>query len=199
MDISVFNSLTKKKDNFTTKEKGLIKWYTCGPTVYDVAHLGHARTFLTFDIIRRILEDYFNYEIIYIMNITDIDDKIIEKLNKMPDINKANYQDKFQTLTRYFEKDFFVDMKALNIKEPTVVCRVSEYIDKIIKYIQELQNQQFAYESNGSVYFDIVEYTKRGYNIEPLKKIPTGDDAGDAPNSSNHFKDEKKNPEDFVL
>ena len=89
--------MTKKKDCFTTNEKGIIKWYTCGPTVYDVAHLGHARTFLMFDIIRRILEDYFNYQVIYVMNITDIDE-LEDRLAATDYIKYEQYQIENNTL-----------------------------------------------------------------------------------------------------
>jgi cysteinyl-tRNA synthetase len=76
------NSLTSSKVPFIPEQGNLIKWYICGPTVYDSAHFGHARNYVTFDIIRRILEDYFNYEVFYVMNITDVDDKIILKARK---------------------------------------------------------------------------------------------------------------------
>lgn len=77
--LRIFNSLTRNKDTFVLNESNLIKWYSCGPTVYDSAHLGHARSYMTFDIIRRILADYFGYQVSYVMNITDIDDKIIKR------------------------------------------------------------------------------------------------------------------------
>ena len=75
--LRVFNSMTRSLVPFVPAEGKLVRWYSCGPTVYDAAHIGHARNYMTFDIIRRILRDYFNYDITYVMNITDIDDKII--------------------------------------------------------------------------------------------------------------------------
>jgi cysteinyl-tRNA synthetase len=81
--LKVFNSLTHTKEDFIpSNPDGTITWYTCGPTVYDVSHMGHGRTYIGFDIIRRIAEDYFKFDIIYVENITDIDDKIIKKANR---------------------------------------------------------------------------------------------------------------------
>lgn len=76
--LKVFNTLTRTKVPFVPQDGNVVRWYSCGPTVYDAAHIGHARNYLTFDIIRRILKDYFQYDIIYVMNITDVDDKVAE-------------------------------------------------------------------------------------------------------------------------
>lgn len=79
--LRVYNTLTRSKVPFVPESGGnTLRWYSCGPTVYDAAHIGHARNYLTFDIIRRILKDYFNYDIMYVMNITDIDDKVISHI-----------------------------------------------------------------------------------------------------------------------
>ena len=195
-NISVFNSLTKTSDQFKI-DGNIIKWYTCGPTVYDSSHLGHARTFLTFDIIRRIFE-YFGYQVFYVMNITDIDDKIIDRVSKLDGLTDENYNEKFKQFVSSMENEFWQDMDSLNIKRPMVITRVTEYIDKMIKYIEKLEDDGFAYCSNGSVYFDVDEYEKRGFNKEPLRNI-NNEDAEFNPNSSNVFKDDKKNPYDFAL
>ena len=82
VQLKLFNSLTRKKEVFRPLNENLIKWYGCGPTVYDAAHLGHARCYMCFDILRRVLENYFGYNVFYVMNITDIDDKIIRRARR---------------------------------------------------------------------------------------------------------------------
>merc|ERR1711997_408815 len=77
--LRLYNSLTRQKEVFVPQNGNLVTWYNCGPTVYDASHMGHARTYLTFDIVRRVISDYFGYNIFYVMNITDIDDKIIKR------------------------------------------------------------------------------------------------------------------------
>ena len=77
--LKLYNSLTRQKEEFVPQNGNLVTWYNCGPTVYDASHMGHARTYLTFDIVRRVFSDYFGYSIHYVMNITDIDDKIIKR------------------------------------------------------------------------------------------------------------------------
>ena len=74
--LKLFNSLTRKKEQFVSQHGRRVLWYSCGPTVYDSSHMGHARSYISFDILRRVMQDYFNYEIVYAMNITDIDDKV---------------------------------------------------------------------------------------------------------------------------
>jgi len=196
-EFQVFDSLSKSKKVFKTRDGSRrIKWYTCGPTVYDSAHLGHARTFLTFDIVRRILE-YYGYHVLYVMNITDIDDKIIARVKNLPGINFDNYNDKFREFTKKMENEFWNDMDLLSIKRPHVITRVSEYIDKMVKYVEKLENLGFAYLSNGSVYLSLDDYVGRGFDPEPLRKLV--EDDGNNPNSSNKFKEDKKNPRDIVL
>ncbi len=147
------NSLTGRKEEFVTQDgtKNLT-WYICGPTVYDSSHLGHARTYVCSDILRRIMTTYFGYDITQCMNITDIDDKIIRRSIE----NKIPYKD----FTKMWEDDFFKDMRALNVQYPSQITRVTEYVPEIVKFIEKLIERNYAYESNGSVYFNIDEYTK---------------------------------------
>ena len=77
--LKLYNSLTRQKEIFTPKNGNHVQWYSCGPTVYDASHMGHARSYISFDILRRVLSDYFGYDVLYVMNITDIDDKIIKR------------------------------------------------------------------------------------------------------------------------
>jgi cysteinyl-tRNA synthetase len=99
----------------------------CGPTVYDHSHMGHAKTYVCFDIIHRIMTDYFGYDVKLCMNITDIDDKIIMRANEQ----KKNFAD----ISRKMETEFFKDCEALNIKLPTVITRVTEYVPEIVTFI----------------------------------------------------------------
>lgn len=125
----------------------------CGPTVYDSAHLGHARTYLSFDILRRIMRDFFGYHVLLCQNVTDIEDKIIKRSNETGV--------DFSTLARYYELEFDRDMAKLGVERPDVVTRVSEHVDQVIAFILEIQRKGMAYESNGSVYFDTAAYDER--------------------------------------
>ena len=194
--LMVNNSLCNEKVEFITSNGDrTINWYMCGPTVYDAAHLGHARTYLTFDIIRRILTSYFHYDVNLCMNITDIDDKIIKRSND----EKKN----FAEFAKFWEDSFFKDMRALNVMYPNYITRVSEYIPEIIKFIEVIIKKGYAYEKNGSVYFDIEAYKKGGHmyaklipqdknqNLEELQEaegVLSKDNVG-----------EKKNKGDFAL
>uniref|UniRef100_A0A8C9GUP2 tRNA synthetases class I catalytic domain-containing protein n=1 Tax=Piliocolobus tephrosceles TaxID=591936 RepID=A0A8C9GUP2_9PRIM len=138
-NLMVNNSLTRSKVEFVPQESNKIKWYACGPTVYDAAHLGHARTYVSFDIIRRILSNYFKYDVFMVINITDIDDKIIKRSNE------ENID--FSVLAKRWEVDFWDDMKNLNVLLPTSITRVSEYVNDIIKYIKKILDNNYAYVS----------------------------------------------------
>ena len=194
--MKVYNSLSKSIEDFNPSSN-MISWYTCGPTVYDMSHMGHARTFITFDIIRRILEHY-GYTIFYAMNITDIDDKIIAKVSQLTDLTPENYTSKYMSFVKEMESSFWKDMDDLNVLRPMVVTHVTDYIDKIINYIEQLEDKQYAYHSNGSVYFDVNFFMEKGHDMEPLKHILNHDTDGN-PNSANTFKDEKRDPRDFAL
>jgi cysteinyl-tRNA synthetase len=132
--------------------------------VYDDSHLGHARTYVSFDIIKRIMTDYFGYNVKLVMNITDIEDKIIRKsIEQGRDFNE---------LSRYYETSFLDDMRRLNVALPETITRVSEFVPEIVDYIVKIIDNGYAYESNGSVYFDVTKF-KNEPNHTYAKLEPT--------------------------
>lgn len=131
----------------------------CGPTVYSDSHLGHAKTYLCFDTIRKVLIRYFGYEVFQVMNITDIEDKIIKRAQEE---NKTAKE-----VTEFWEKDFFEICGMLKIDPPNVVTRVTEFVPEIVKFIEQIISNGFAYESNGSVYFNVDAYQKDDRFIYP--------------------------------
>ncbi|KAJ3096552.1 hypothetical protein HDU97_005786 [Phlyctochytrium planicorne] len=321
--LKVNNSMTHTKTEFIPAEGKHVKWYTCGPTVYDSSHLGHARTYLAFDIMRRIMEEYFNYDILYVMNITDIDDKIIisarqkylfkqrkasataltadliaevksafvdfvdsklgtwlaagdrstydavstlfkglekvvanggappvtevpkfemwfkiakrsfaaieeataalaagktakENADKLLDESAdtlSTFLDKtlketvtdpaiFRDYAAYWEDEYFKDMDALNIRRPDVLTRVSEYVPEIVDFVKKIIDNGYAYEADGSVYFDTNKFDKdpnHSYaKLEPwsasnVKLLQEGEGDLAAPGSG------KRNKADFAL
>ena len=128
-----------------------ITWYSCGPTVYDAAHIGHARTYVCTDIIRRILEDELGHEVDYAIGVTDIDDKIIQRASS----HGLKEWSQMLAMVRSLEADFFHDLDALHVRRPNAVLRVTEHIDDIIAYIQNIISTGRAYVTPDGVYFDV--------------------------------------------
>ena len=192
--LHVINSLTTNKDKFVPS-KNTVTWYMCGPTVYDNSHLGHAKSYVQFDILRRIMTDYFGYKVHLCMNITDIDDKII---------NRSNEEKKeFFEFSRYWETQFFDDMAALNVRLPNVVTRVSEYVPEIVAFIEKIIARGFAYEANGSVYFNVIKFSKDPkHTYAKLEPTSFGDADKLAEGEGNlgaGQESEKVNKQDFAL
>jgi cysteinyl-tRNA synthetase len=181
--MKIYNTLTKKKEEFNPIDGHEVKMYVCGPTVYDYAHLGHGRTYVAFDTIRRYLE-HKNYIVKLIINFTDIDDKIINRANEKR-ITPKELADKFI-------KSFLEDMEKLNIKPAELYPRVSEHVDDIIKFIETLIEKGYAYVADDGVYFDVKKFGDYGKlsNIN-LDEIIAGHRV------EKNLK--KKNPEDFAL
>ncbi|XP_043468680.1 cysteine--tRNA ligase, cytoplasmic [Leptopilina heterotoma] len=293
--LKLFNSLTRQKEEFVPQYGNRVLWYSCGPTVYDASHMGHARSYITFDILRRILADYFGYDVLYVMNITDIDDKIIkrarqnylfdqyvaenhtldetlsdarsmlsaiestirttndadkkemfikmldrvqtaiENLEKAVKSNNENnikecqkillaetrdplsdWLDKkngssvteqsiFRKLSEHWESEFHKDMDAINVLRPNVLTRVSEYVPEIVNFIEKIVANGLAYESNGSIYFDVATFDKREKH-HYAKLVPEAygdtsslhDGEGDLCISEDRLM-EKRSPNDFAL
>lgn len=144
----LYNTLTRKKEDFETLEAGVVKMYVCGPTVYNDAHVGHAMSALAFDIIRRYLQ-YRGYTVRHVMNYTDVDDKIINRANQMG-------VDPFALSKKYID-DFDQNLQDLNILPATAKPQVSKTIPQIIALVQGLVEKGFAYPAaNGDVYFRVT-------------------------------------------
>jgi len=149
-NIRIYNSQTKTLEPLIVRDTRPISWYNCGPTVYDDAHLGHARTYVSMDMIRRILTDYFQVDVNYVMGVTDIDDKIV---------NRAKERNiRASELAARFEREFEKDMESLGVRAPTRLTRVSQYIPEILQFIETLEKNGYAYKSQDGVYFDVQKF-----------------------------------------
>lgn len=184
--LKIFNTLTKKKEQFRPIQKNIVKLYVCGVTVYDSCHLGHGRTFAFFDTLIRYLQ-HCGYRIEYVRNITDIDDKIIQKSLS----NKENIQE----LTQRIITDMYLDLDKLNILRPTYEPKVTDYIDTIINYIQLLIKKQHAYiTEKGDVIFSLN--TVHNYGILSNRVFT---ETFTKNKNLYKYNSVKKNSKDFVL
>jgi len=172
--MKIYNTLSKSKEELIPVKKGHISMYVCGPTVYDLSHIGHARTYISFDIIKRYLE-YIGFKVKYIINITDVDDKILDRAKK----EKITPGELTTKMIQKFKKDFL----ALKNEKPEKMPKVTENVLSIIQFIEILIKKGFAYEVNGNVYFAVrkfpeygrlsnnnIEDLVSGVRIEPLQK-----------------------------
>ncbi len=187
--IYIYNSLTRKKEEFKPIKGGHVGMYVCGPTVYDEPHIGHARSAYIFDVVRRYLE-YRKYKVTFVRNVTDVDDKIIEKAAnefKGEDLNSAVRKVSEKYLAAYREA-----MASLDIRPPTEEPRATKYISRMTEFIGALIKRDAAYESGGDVYFDIKKAKDYGkLSHQSLDKMESG--ARVAPG------EKKKDPLDFAL
>ena len=181
--VQIYNSATRKKEEFIPLHEGKVGIYACGPTVYDYFHIGNARPFITFDVLRRYFE-HRGYEVTFVQNFTDIDDKMIKRANK-ENITVKDLGDRFI-------KEYYQDAKALGIRPATVHPRATEHIGEIIHLVKTLEDKGYAYEVNGDVYFD----TKKDMGYGKL----SGQNLDDLEAGARIDVDEvKKNPADFAL
>ena len=158
--MKIYNTLTKQKEEFVPIEEGKVKIYACGPTVYNLIHIGNARPICVFDVLRRYFE-YKGYEVTFVQNFTDIDDKII---------NRANDEGTdYVTIAEKYIEEFKKDAKGLNFKPATFHPKATENIDKIIEIVSGLIEKGHAYEVEGDVYFSTKTFKEQREKI--LKEI----------------------------
>lgn len=170
--IRIYNGITRAKVPLIVNNQNAVTWYTCGPTVYDSTHIGHASCYVKLDIVQRILSEYFRLNLVTAMNVTDIDDKIIRKSNEL-------HKD-WKVIAKHFEVEFWSDLSRLNVGQPMLKVKVTDNLTTIIDFISALVSAGKAYKTeNGSVYFNVSKYTGYGrlqeINLEELQQQPKSD------------------------
>ena len=181
--MKLYNTLSRKKEEFVPVEEGKVRMYVCGPTVYNYIHIGNARPMIVFDTVRRYFE-YKGYDVNYVSNFTDVDDKIIKKANEegVP----------ASVISERYIKEAQTDMAGLNVKEATTHPKATEEIDGMIEMIQTLIDKGYAYAVNGTVYYRTRKF--EGYGKLSKKNL---DDLSAGIRIA--VSDEKEDPMDFVL
>lgn len=187
MTLKVYNTMTRKKEVFEPLEPGKVTFYVCGPTVYNYIHIGNARSAVAFDVIRRYLE-FRGYDVTYVSNFTDVDDKII-RAAQAEGMTPKELSDKYI-------QAFLEDTSAINIKPADVRPRVMDHIQEIIDFTRDLIDKGYAYESQGDVYFSTDKFEKYGN----LSDQSIADLRAGASERTNREEDARKeNPLDFAL
>ncbi len=183
--MKIYNTLTRSKDEFVPIEEGKVKMYACGPTVYNLIHIGNARPLIVFDAFRRFLE-WKGYEVTFAQNFTDVDDKII---------NKANEEGTdFMTVSQRYINEFWTDAEGLGVKKATIHPKATENIDEIISIIEALVERGHAYQSGSDVYFATETFPEYG----KLSKM-TLDALLDGASERVSLDDVKRSPADFAV
>jgi len=182
-ELNIFNTLTGRKEPFEPLKRGQVRMYVCGVTVYDDSHLGHARSAVVFDVIRRYLE-YRGLKVKFVKNFTDVDDKIINRANQLgiP----------WQKVTTTYIKAYYRDMKRLGVHKATVEPKATEHMKDIIKLITRLLKKRHAYQLNGDVYYEVKSYPAYGrLSKRKAKDLLAG--------ARVEVDERKRNPMDFAL
>ncbi len=181
--MKIYNTMTRKKEEFVPLVPGEVKMYSCGPTVYNYFHIGNARPFIIFDTLRRYFE-YQGYKVKFVQNFTDIDDKMIKNANEQG-VTVRELADRFIA-------EYFKDAKGLSIREASIHPRATDNIDAIIETIVSLIEKGYAYESDGDVYFETANFAEYGkLSGQPLEDLAAG--------ARIDVDERKKNPMDFAL
>lgn len=188
-ELRLYNTLAREKQPFTTVEPDVVRFYSCGPTVYDYAHIGNFRAFLTYDVIKRWLM-YRGYNVNHVMNITDVDDKIIRKVRQL-DCTADE-------LTNKYADAFFADLDLLNVVHANHYPRATQHIADIEEIIIGLRKKGFAYERNGSTYFSVSDFEPYGRlaQLEKREASTAGADGSAALDSDEYGKEDAR---DFAL
>lgn len=189
----IYNTISRKVELFNSINPGTVKLYTCGPTVYNFAHIGNLRTFMFEDMLCRVLA-YLNFTVVHVMNITDVGHLQFDSDAGDDKINLASHKENKSPweLAEFYKNAFFLDCYSLNIKKPVVVCRATEHILDMQQMILGLLSKRFAYIKNGNVYFRISALSNYG----KLSKIVTNKNLCE---SRVEFDPNKENQLDFVL
>lgn len=154
MTIRLYNTLTKKTEDFIPRQPGRVNLFVCGPTVYDLSHLGHAKTYIQMDTLARVLKQS-DYDVFYLQNITDIDDKILKRAEE----SGTTWQD----LAKKYQDEYMKDMTSLNNTSVTEYAKATDYIESIIKQVQALIDKKHAYTIEGDgIYFEISTFADYG-------------------------------------
>ncbi|WP_153447308.1 cysteine--tRNA ligase [Vibrio algicola] len=182
--LRIYNTLTRQKEEFKPIHAGKIGMYVCGVTIYDLCHIGHGRTFVSFDVISRYLR-FLGYDLTFVRNITDIDDKIINRA--------AENKETCDSLTERLIEEMYADFDALNIKRPDVEPRATRFISEIIDLVERLIERGFAYvASNGDVMFEVKKFEQYGkLSGQDLEQLQAG--------ARVDIDSAKRSPMDFVV
>lgn len=181
--MKLFNTMTMKKEEFVPIEAGKVRMYACGPTVYNFIHVGNARPIIMFDVLRRYFE-YRGYDVTFVQNFTDVDDKIIKRANE-EGISSSEVAEKYIG-------EYYTDCRGLSVREATIHPRATENIEQIIQIIESLIEKGYAYEVNGDVYYRTMRFEGYGkLSHQPLEELQAG--------ARIDVADIKENPMDFAL
>lgn len=181
--MKIFNTMTRRKEEFVPLDKNEVKIYACGPTVYNFIHIGNARPLCVFDVLRRYLE-YRGYNVRFVQNFTDVDDKIIKRANEEGL--------SFDEVSKKYIKEFWTDAHGLNFKDATVHPKATENIDEIINIIKTLEEKGYAYAVDGDVYYRTLKFKDYGkLSHQPIEDLQSG--------ARIAIGEKKENPLDFAL
>lgn len=181
--MKIFNTMSRRKEEFVPVDPNEVKIYACGPTVYNFIHIGNARPLCVFDVLRRYLE-YRGYNVKFVQNFTDVDDKIIKRANEE--------NSTFEEISEKYIKEFWTDAHGLNFKDATVHPKATENIDEIIEIIKTLEEKGYAYAVDGDVYYRTLKFKDYGkLSHQPIDDLQSG--------ARIAVGDKKEDPLDFAL
>lgn len=191
--MKLYNTLTREKDEFVPIRKGEVSIYSCGPTVYNYAHIGNMRSYVFMDLLRRVLK-YNGYKLTHVMNITDVGHLVSDADEGEDKLVKAAKEEKKSPweIAEYYTQVFFNDIEELNIDRPEIIAKATEHIDEMLEFVKGLEEKGYAYETSDGIYFDIQKFEGYGklsrIDLEELK-----------PGARVEVNKEKRHPADFAL
>lgn len=193
MTIQFYNTLTRKKEQFSPIEKGVVKVYSCGPTVYSHPHIGNWRAYIFSDVLKKVMR-YFSYEVIDVINITDVGHLVSDSddgEDKMLKASKKENLDPYQ-IARKYEREFIKGLEKLHIQKPNYLPRATEHIKEQIEIIDELKQKDIAYLTDDGIYFDVSKFNDYGkLSGQKLEEKESG--------ARVELDSQKRNPQDFAL